>query len=124
MIRSAFRQMLPVPTFVLVPALALVTGCGGGGGGGGNPAFEPPRFEWQFVPSATQSTCSQLTLSLRLLDTQLVATADVFLENFRPGALEAKGLGYADLSAANPRLIYLSLKGFLAGPYEQRTALD
>ncbi|MCC7014004.1 MAG: hypothetical protein IT454_15715 [Planctomycetes bacterium] len=80
MIRSAFRQMLPVPTFVLVPALALVTGCGGGGGGGGNPAFEPPRFEWQFVPSATQSTCSQLTLSLRLLDTQLVATADVLLD--------------------------------------------
>ena len=48
----------------------------------------------------------------------------MFLENFRPGALEAKGLGYAALSAANPRLIYLSLKGFLTGPYEQRTALD
>jgi crotonobetainyl-CoA:carnitine CoA-transferase CaiB-like acyl-CoA transferase len=55
---------------------------------------------------------------------RLVATADVFLENFRPGALDAKGLGYAGLSAANPRLIYLSLKGFLAGPYEHRTALD
>jgi crotonobetainyl-CoA:carnitine CoA-transferase CaiB-like acyl-CoA transferase len=55
---------------------------------------------------------------------KLVATADVFLENFRPGALEAKGLGYAPLSAANPRLVYLSLKGFLAGPYEHRTALD
>jgi len=55
---------------------------------------------------------------------KLVATADVFLENFRPGALEAKGLGYAALSAANPRLIYCSLKGFLTGPYEQRTALD
>ena len=55
---------------------------------------------------------------------KLVATADVFLENFRPGALEAKGLGYEALSAANPRLVYCSLKGFLAGPYEQRTALD
>ena len=55
---------------------------------------------------------------------KLVGTADVFLENFRPGALEAKGLGYAALSAANPRIIYLSLKGFLTGPYEQRTALD
>ena len=55
---------------------------------------------------------------------KLVATADVFLENFRPGALEAKGLGYAALSAANPRLIYCSLKGFLTGPYEHRTALD
>src|SRR5512140_1498368 len=43
----------------------------------------------------------------------LVATADVFLENFRPGALEAKGLGYAALSKVNPRLVYCSLKGFL-----------
>ena len=55
---------------------------------------------------------------------KLLATADVFLENFRPGALEAKGLGYEALSAANPRLVYCSLKGFLAGPYEKRTALD
>jgi crotonobetainyl-CoA:carnitine CoA-transferase CaiB-like acyl-CoA transferase len=55
---------------------------------------------------------------------KLVATADVFLENFRPGALEAKGLGYEALSATNPGLVYCSLKGFLAGPYEKRTALD
>jgi crotonobetainyl-CoA:carnitine CoA-transferase CaiB-like acyl-CoA transferase len=55
---------------------------------------------------------------------KLVASADVFLENFRPGALEAKGLGYDALSKANPRLVYCSLKGFLAGPYEKRTALD
>ncbi|MGZ5082490.1 MAG: CaiB/BaiF CoA transferase family protein [Usitatibacter sp.] len=54
----------------------------------------------------------------------LVDTADVFLENFRPGALEAKGLGYDALSKRNPRLVYCSLKGFLAGPYEKRTALD
>ena len=54
----------------------------------------------------------------------LVGTADVFLENFRPGALDAKGLGYAALSKANPRLVYCSLKGFLPGPYEKRTALD
>jgi crotonobetainyl-CoA:carnitine CoA-transferase CaiB-like acyl-CoA transferase len=55
---------------------------------------------------------------------KLVDTADVFLENFRPGALEAKGLGYEALSKRNPRLVYCSLKGFLAGPYERRTALD
>jgi crotonobetainyl-CoA:carnitine CoA-transferase CaiB-like acyl-CoA transferase len=55
---------------------------------------------------------------------RLVATADVFLENFRPGALEAKGLGYDALSKLNPRLVYCSLKGFLPGPYEKRTALD
>jgi crotonobetainyl-CoA:carnitine CoA-transferase CaiB-like acyl-CoA transferase len=55
---------------------------------------------------------------------KLVDTADVFIENFRPGALESKGLGYAALSKSNPRLIYCSLKGFLHGPYETRTALD
>ena len=55
---------------------------------------------------------------------KLLATADVFLENFRPGALAAKGLDYESLSQANPRLVYCSLKGFLSGPYEKRTALD
>jgi crotonobetainyl-CoA:carnitine CoA-transferase CaiB-like acyl-CoA transferase len=55
---------------------------------------------------------------------RLVATADVFLENFRPGALEGRGLGYDALAKANPRLVYCSLKGFLPGPYEKRTALD
>jgi len=55
---------------------------------------------------------------------KLVATADVFLENFRPGALAAKGLDYESLAKESPRLIYCSLKGFLAGPYEKRTALD
>ena len=44
---------------------------------------------------------------------KLVAAADVFLENFRPGAFEAKGLGYEALSKENPRLVYCSLKGFL-----------
>ena len=58
------------------------------------------------------------------LSRKLIATADVFLENFRPGALEAKGLGYEALAKANPRLVYCSLKGFLTGPYEKRTALD
>jgi crotonobetainyl-CoA:carnitine CoA-transferase CaiB-like acyl-CoA transferase len=55
---------------------------------------------------------------------RLVAGADVVTENFRPGAMEKLGLGYAALSAENPRLIYCSLKGFLPGPYETRTALD
>ena len=55
---------------------------------------------------------------------KLIASADVFFENFRPGALEKKGLGYDAMSKANPRLIYCSMKGFLTGPYEKRTALD
>ena len=55
---------------------------------------------------------------------RLIDTADVVVENFRPGGLAAKGLGYKALSARNPRLIYCSLKGYLPGPYENRTALD
>jgi crotonobetainyl-CoA:carnitine CoA-transferase CaiB-like acyl-CoA transferase len=58
-------------------------------------------------------------LVLKLLD-----SADALTENFRPGALEGMGLGYADLSKRNPRLIYCTLKGFLTGPYEHRPALD
>ena len=55
---------------------------------------------------------------------RLCAEADVVVENLRPGALEGLGLGYADLSADNPGLVYCALKGFLDGPYAHRKALD
>lgn len=55
---------------------------------------------------------------------RLLAGADVFSENFKSGTMERLGLGYTALSALNPRLIYVSHKGFLPGPYEHRTALD
>jgi crotonobetainyl-CoA:carnitine CoA-transferase CaiB-like acyl-CoA transferase len=54
----------------------------------------------------------------------LAARADILVENFRPGALDRLGLGHEALAAINPRLIYCSEKGFLPGPYEDRTALD
>jgi crotonobetainyl-CoA:carnitine CoA-transferase CaiB-like acyl-CoA transferase len=54
----------------------------------------------------------------------LAAGADVLVENFRPGALDRLGLGYETLAESNPRLVYCSEKGFLPGPYEDRTALD
>jgi crotonobetainyl-CoA:carnitine CoA-transferase CaiB-like acyl-CoA transferase len=55
---------------------------------------------------------------------KLLATADVVTENFRPGAMEKMGLGYDGVKALRRQVIYCSLKGFLPGPYEQRTALD
>jgi crotonobetainyl-CoA:carnitine CoA-transferase CaiB-like acyl-CoA transferase len=55
---------------------------------------------------------------------RLCATADVVAENFKPGSMAKYGLDYASLSAANPKIIYASLKGFLPGPYDHRTALD
>ncbi len=55
---------------------------------------------------------------------KLASGADVVAENFKPGTMSKYGLDYAALSQANSRLIYISLKGFLPGPYDQRTALD
>jgi crotonobetainyl-CoA:carnitine CoA-transferase CaiB-like acyl-CoA transferase len=55
---------------------------------------------------------------------KLSTWADIFIENFRPGAMDRLGLGYEALKAVNERLIYCSAKGFLPGPYENRTALD
>ena len=55
---------------------------------------------------------------------RLIQRADVLIENFRPGALDAVGLDYASLREEAPRLVYCSLKGFLSGPYEHRVALD
>ena len=55
---------------------------------------------------------------------RLAASADVVAENFKPGTMVKYGLDYAALSQVNPRCIYISLKGFLPGPYDHRTALD
>jgi crotonobetainyl-CoA:carnitine CoA-transferase CaiB-like acyl-CoA transferase len=55
---------------------------------------------------------------------KLVATADVFSENFKGATMDRLGFGYPALSRLNPRLVYVSHKGFLPGPYEHRTALD
>ena len=55
---------------------------------------------------------------------RLAAGADVVAENFKPGTMSKYGLDYPALSEVNPRLIYVSHKGFLPGPYDHRTALD
>jgi crotonobetainyl-CoA:carnitine CoA-transferase CaiB-like acyl-CoA transferase len=55
---------------------------------------------------------------------RLLASADVFLENFRDGQLEKQGLGTEELRRRHPHLIVAGHKGFLSGPYEHRPALD
>jgi len=55
---------------------------------------------------------------------KLLATADVVTENFRPDAMGKLKLDYDDVKQINPRIIYMSMKGFLPGPYDHRTALD
>nr|WP_314706090.1 CaiB/BaiF CoA-transferase family protein [uncultured Comamonas sp.] len=55
---------------------------------------------------------------------RLASTADVVLQNFKPGVMKKYGLDYATLSKLNPGMIYVNHTGFLPGPYEHRTALD
>jgi crotonobetainyl-CoA:carnitine CoA-transferase CaiB-like acyl-CoA transferase len=56
---------------------------------------------------------------------RLIATADVFVENYRPGAMDALGLSYAAMSKINPRLIYCSISAFgSSGPKKEFTAYD
>lgn len=55
---------------------------------------------------------------------RLLGRADVFVENFRDASLARMGAGLSDLRARHPKLILASHKGFLSGPYQERTALD
>src|SRR3954467_4231373 len=56
---------------------------------------------------------------------KLVATADVLVENYRPGAFDALGLGYEDMRKINPKLIYASFSAFgQGGPRREQTAYD
>lgn len=79
----------------------------------------------------TQASNKQsITLNLksdagRKILRQLLQTADILIENYRPGALDAIGLGYADLSALKPELIYCSISAFgSTGPKRELTAYD
>jgi crotonobetainyl-CoA:carnitine CoA-transferase CaiB-like acyl-CoA transferase len=61
----------------------------------------------------------------RELFEQLVASADVYLQNFRPGTAERLGAGVKRLRSLNPRLVYCSISGFGAdGPYAERPSYD
>ena len=56
---------------------------------------------------------------------KLIKTADILVENYRPGAFDALGLGYDELSAINPKLIYCSISAFgHGGPRGEETAYD
>jgi crotonobetainyl-CoA:carnitine CoA-transferase CaiB-like acyl-CoA transferase len=71
-----------------------------------------------------------LTLNMKAPEGQeilrrLLASADVVLENFRPGTMERLGFGYAALRRANPRLVYCSISGFgESGPEAHRPGYD
>ena len=80
---------------------------------------------WPMYNRNKRSICLDLKATAGLEAARMLAAgADIVVENFRPGTLDRLGLGYTALSADNPRLIHCSAKGFLAGPYEDRAALD
>lgn len=61
----------------------------------------------------------------RAIVLDLAADADVFMQNMRPGVIERLGLGYGDVSARNPHIVYASLSGFGPdGPYAHRRVYD
>ena len=97
-------------------------------GGGTDKALNRAQLGTSFLAQGSNKRAITLDLKTehdRDILKKLVATADVFVENYRPGALEALGLGYEALSAINPRLIYASFSAFGdTGPQRQRTAYD
>jgi len=91
----------------------------------------PPFFngESAFFLAANRNKRS-LALNLKVPEGQevfrkLAATADVIVENFRPGVMDALNIGYERVSATNPGVIYCSISGFGAdGPFAGRPGLD
>lgn len=95
---------------------------------GGDPTRKLKGFGTGYFPFFNRNKKS-VAINLKdpeglALAKQLIETADVLIENFGPGTMDRLGLGYEALKTAYPRIIYLSLKGFSAGPYENRVALD
>lgn len=91
----------------------------------------PPFFngESAFFLAANRNKRS-LALDMKVPEGQalirrLIEGADVVVENFRPGVMEALGLGYAAMSQRNPRIVYCSISGFGPdGPFADRPGLD
>jgi crotonobetainyl-CoA:carnitine CoA-transferase CaiB-like acyl-CoA transferase len=91
-------------------------------------SFESGLYGPQF--QAFNRNKRSITLDLERSDDQdvlrrLIGTADVYLQNFRPGVIERLGFGHQAVRAANPRLVYCSISGFgPTGPYAHRPAYD
>src|SRR5215216_1044251 len=97
-------------------------------GAGTDKALNRRNMGTSFLTQASNKRSITLDLKTeRDRDTlkKLTATADIFVENYRPGAFEALGLGYAALATINPRLIYASFSAFgQDGPRGPQTAYD
>ncbi|TAN09928.1 MAG: CoA transferase, partial [Rhizobiaceae bacterium] len=106
--------------------------------------IEPVTGEWQRHVSAGGARGNKINVSFLSLNRNkrslavnlkaeegkkvlfdLVKTADIFLQNYRPGVAGRLGVDYATLSAINPRLVYVSMSGYgESGPYVNRPGQD
>jgi crotonobetainyl-CoA:carnitine CoA-transferase CaiB-like acyl-CoA transferase len=106
--------------------------------------IEPPKGEWQRHTSAGGIKGNKVNVSFLSLNRnkrslaidlkspdgkavllELVKTADVFLQNYRPGVAKRLGVDYESLSAINPRLVYVSMSGYGEdGPYRDWPGQD
>ena len=85
-----------------------------------------------FSTSILNITRSKRSITLDLKKTEgkaplnrLAATADVFIQNFRPGVVERLGIGYADIREVAPKIVYISMSGFgERGPLAQKPVYD
>jgi len=100
-------------------------------GGDDSRRMGPPFIQdWSAAFLAVNRNKRSLVLDLRsdegkAVFTRLVEGADVVVENFRPGAMDRLGLGYGELSALKPSLIYCAVSGFgQTGPYRGRGGFD
>lgn len=77
---------------------------------------------WPLIARNKKSvTCNLRVPEGQAIVRELIAKADILIENFRPGTMERWGLGYEELSAINPRLIMVRVSGYgQTGPYSQR----
>ena len=92
---------------------------------GGSPHRERSLTFWFYNVNKRGITLNLDTADGRELCTRLAKTADIVLESFPPGHMDALGLGYKDLSVLNPRLIYVSISAFgQSGPYADYQAPD
>ncbi|MDE2580657.1 MAG: CoA transferase [Rhodospirillales bacterium] len=97
-------------------------------GSGTDPALNQAQMGTGFLTQGSNKRA--ITVDLKTpagqeIIRKLAATADVLVENYRPGAFEALGLGYEALAAINPRLIYASFSAFgQGGPRREQTAYD
>ena len=97
-----------------------------GGWLGGEPPAEPWNVNAIFVKLQRNKRSVALDLKTdagRKTFLELVAVADVVIENFSARAMPALGLGYPELAAANPRIVHVAMPGFgTSGPYRDRVA--